>query len=73
MPTAQGAHAWAPFFAIKDKQNAVMPKKFFTYEQQLNSQKNGAKIPFQISFHTIEKLIFFSLLLLYEQEKKRCV
>ena len=37
-PTAGGAHAWAPFFILKNirKRGYLMAQKFMTYEQQIN-------------------------------------
>lgn len=66
-PTAGGAHAWAPFFILKNirKRGYLMAQKFMTYEQQLNKLQadKGLTIPdADFARKTLEEISYYSLI-----------
>mgnify|MGYP003293328553 FL=1 len=66
-PTAGGAHAWAPFFILKNirKRGYLMAQKFMTYEQQLNKLQadKGLTIPdTDFARKTLEEISYYSLI-----------
>ena len=65
MPTAQGAHAWAPFLQPKTRLEKCSYAEDVLYEQQMNKLQNEKQLTITNSAYAeevLEKLSYYSLI-----------